>query len=141
MTDFNISGISAGIPASGIGKVNDEEQVKKSSCKEEAKKLVKETTDENEQVELQCIDDKDNNIEKFWNKLISKKGQSGWEEISKRKQKIQNQQADLEKQMIDVTRAKRLLEYGQAKTIEEALDMVETQNKIQSELNKPVALE
>lgn len=43
--------------------------------------------------------------------------------------------------MIDVTRAKRLLEYGQAKTIEEALDMVETQNKIQSELNKPVALE
>ncbi len=141
MANFNINGVGAGTPANGVGKVNDEEQVKKSSCKEEAKKLVKETTDENEQVELQCIDDKDNNIEKFWNKLISKKGQSGWEEISKRKQKIQNQQADLEKQMIDVTRAKRLLEYGQVKTIEEALDMVETQNKIQSELNKPVALE
>lgn len=39
MTDFNISGISAGIPASGIGKVNDEEQVKNHHVKKKPKSL------------------------------------------------------------------------------------------------------
>lgn len=137
MTNFNVSGIGAGASANGVGKVNDDDAVKKSSGKEEAKKHIKQATDENEQVELD-IDDKEpkkkggkfvlasaiNMLKIGLNKVIG--GKTGWAKMNDKKEEIQEQhQEAMQKAMqrtVDLANEKEKLIEEQNKAIEDALD-------------------
>ena len=111
MSNINISGIGAGAPASGVGKVEDEAKTKKAEKNDDAKKNVKQATDENEQVELQCADGKDdgeislgekikalgkgffNGIKYAWNNAFGKKEtkEMTWKDFVEKKQELQKQ--------------------------------------------------
>ena len=121
MSEMNISGIGAGAASNGVNGVETQapDNIKNKAKTKEPERF---SSNENEQVELECTDGNDDDsisfgkkLKSFCNGLLNKIKSlfggtpSGWKELSEKKQELTEQRRAVEQELIDISKQQQEL--------------------------------